>query len=113
MNIDPITILTIVTIFIIALLLLTLGGYKAEQDIYIYQDSFILEAIDELTYEEGDTVTFCCENPDWDSCENDNVIICSGDWTSWTDIHYKGRTRIDCLQEALKDHRKRIQLKAN
>lgn len=107
---DPTVIASIAIVFFI-------GCYLIEYRFSLRQrhdtDSFILAAIEELTYGEGDTVTFCCENPDFDNFASDHIIICNGDWSNWTDVNYTANSRIDCLDKALKDRRQRIQQKAH
>lgn len=59
------------------------------------------EAIDLLTHGEGDMVTFCCKNPDFNGLPNECVIV-NADWTGWQDRAFRADTRAECLVLAVK-----------
>lgn len=58
------------------------------------------QMIDELTDGEGDTLTFCCKNPDFNGLPNECVIVMA-DWTDWKEREFRADTRAECLQAAL------------
>lgn len=58
------------------------------------------EAIDLLTDGEGDTVTFCCRNPDFNGLPNDCVTV-NASWTDWQDRDFRADTRADSLRMAV------------
>lgn len=47
----------------------------------------IICAIDVLRSDEGSTVTFVCDNPDFNDQPNSKVI-CNGAWTGWKDREF-------------------------
>lgn len=55
--------------------------------------------IDALRAEEGATLTFVCDNPDFNGQPN-CLIICAGSWTDWKDRHFPADTIIDALRLA-------------
>lgn len=64
----------------------------------------IEEFIDILTDGEGDTVTFCSRNADFNGLPNDCVIV-NASWTDWEDRVFRADTRADCLRVALETMR--------
>ena len=68
------------------------------------EDSFAL--IDQLTQEEGCAVTLLGANPDFDG--PDYAVLCSGEWTGWSDERYEGQTLNDALRAALEAKRARL-----
>lgn len=58
------------------------------------------ELIDALTDGEGDTVTFCCSNPDFNGLPDECVIV-NASWTNWRDRDFRADTRQACLEMAL------------
>ena len=58
------------------------------------------EAIDALTDGEGDTLTFCCKNPDFNGLPNECVVV-NASWTGWADREFRADTRHLCLLAAL------------
>lgn len=58
------------------------------------------EAIDLLTDGEGDTVAFCCKNPDFNGLPNECVVI-NASWTGWQDRAFRADTRAECLRLAI------------
>ena len=58
------------------------------------------ELIDALTDGEGDTVTFCCKNPDFNGLPNECVTV-NASWTDWQDRDFRADTRQACLEMAL------------
>jgi hypothetical protein len=60
----------------------------------------ILNAIDLLREDEGSSVTFICDNPDFNGQPN-AAVICSGEWTGWQDRRFAADTVIGCLRMAL------------
>lgn len=65
----------------------------------------IVECINILRYEEGDSVTILCDNPDPARAEDNNAIECVGDWTFWRTQRYSGRTLLEALQKAVRAKR--------
>lgn len=55
--------------------------------------------IDCLTDGEGDTVTFCSPNADFNGLPNECVMV-NGGWTDWQDRAFRADTRRQCLLEA-------------
>jgi len=55
----------------------------------------IVQIINDLRGEEGDSVTILCENPD-----GPNAIECNGGWTNWKDKRFEGLTILDALAAA-------------
>jgi hypothetical protein len=53
-----------------------------------------------LTDGEGDTVTFCCSNPDFNGLPNECVSV-NAMWTNWIDRDFRADTRRDCLLAAV------------
>ncbi|CDX20115.1 hypothetical protein MPLA_1190066 [Mesorhizobium sp. ORS 3359] len=60
-------------------------------------------AIDSLRGEEGNSVTFVCDNPDFNGQPNAKVI-CHGAWTEWTDRAFTGDTVGKALAAALAEY---------
>jgi hypothetical protein len=58
------------------------------------------ELIDLLTDGEGDTVTFCCRNPDFNGLPNECVTV-NASWTNWQDHDFRADTREACLRAAV------------
>ena len=59
------------------------------------------QAIDIMTDGEGDTVTFCCKNPDFNGLPNECVIV-NASWTDWQDRAFRADTREECLAMAIR-----------
>lgn len=57
------------------------------------------ELIDLLTDGEGDAVTFCSRNADFNGLPNDCITI-NASWTDWQDRDFRADTRADCLRMA-------------
>jgi hypothetical protein len=49
---------------------------------------------------EGDSITFCSQNADYNFLPNELVIV-NASWTAWADVSFRGHTRRECLQMAL------------
>lgn len=49
---------------------------------------------------EGDTVVFCCSNPDFNGLPNECVSV-NASWTNWTDRDFRADTRRECLIAAV------------
>ena len=64
----------------------------------------VIETIDKLTAEEGDSVTFLSK--DAESFVDVQTIECQGFWTNWKYKRFTGVTWKDCLQQALDDYLK-------
>lgn len=60
----------------------------------------ILNAIDLLREDEGNSLTFVCDNPDFNGQPNAKVI-CNGRWTGWQDREFCADTVIGALRLAL------------
>lgn len=59
----------------------------------------VLDAINALSADEGDSVTILCHNPD----PPPNVAIeCHGWWTGWTDRRFEGECLLDALQAGVR-----------
>jgi len=58
------------------------------------------ELIDLLTDGEGDTVMFCCKNPDFNGMPNECVVV-NASWTEWQDRSFRANTRRECLTLAV------------
>lgn len=65
----------------------------------------ILNAIDLLREDEGNTVTFVCDNPDFNGLPNAR-IVCNGNWTGWEDRVFSADTVMAALQMALAEQMK-------
>lgn len=53
-----------------------------------------------LTDGEGDAVTFCSPNQDFNGLPNECVVV-SASWTGWTDREFRADTREECLRLAV------------
>lgn len=62
--------------------------------------SALIAALDLLTAEEGATVTFCADNPDFNGLPNCCVFV-NASWTDWEDVAFRADTRQECLDHAL------------
>ena len=60
----------------------------------------IVNAIEVLRADEGNSITFVCDNPDFDG-QPAAKVICNGDWTNWADRAFTGDTVFECLGAAL------------
>lgn len=60
----------------------------------------IANAIDVLRDGEGDTITFVCDNPDFNGQPNSKVV-CNGAWTGWVDRGFTGTTAFEALASAV------------
>jgi hypothetical protein len=63
------------------------------------------EFIDLLTDGEGDTLTFCCKNPDFNGLPAECVSV-NASWTGWLDQDFRADTRKECLQQAVEAMRR-------
>jgi len=59
----------------------------------------IMAIVDRLREEEGATVAFCCDNPDFNGLPNCCVIY-NGSATDWQDEHFRADSLIECLELA-------------
>lgn len=59
----------------------------------------IMAIVDRLREEEGATVAFCCDNPDFNGLPNCCVIY-NGSATNWVDEDFRADTLIECLELA-------------
>ncbi len=57
----------------------------------------IVDLIDALRAEEGDSVTILCDNPDAGSA---NAVECNGYWTNWKDRRFEGKSVLEALSAA-------------
>lgn len=62
-------------------------------------NSEIVRLIDELRRDEGDSVTFISDNPDFNGQPN-CAIVCNGDWTGYEDRRFAADTILDALSAA-------------
>lgn len=60
------------------------------------------QLINVLTDGEGDTVTFCCQNPDFNGLPNEAIIV-NASWTNWEDKYFRANTKWECLNLAIQD----------
>ena len=60
----------------------------------------IVDPLNRLRADEGNSVTFICQNPEFD--EADEAIEVSGEWTNWQPRRFTGRTLVECLEAAEK-----------
>lgn len=58
--------------------------------------------LNSLTDGEGDTVTFCSPNPDFNNLPNEAIIVNSS-WTNWEDKYFRANTKLECLELAIED----------
>lgn len=58
----------------------------------------VMALLNELRAGDGDTVTLCCDNPDFEG--PDNVVECCADWTDWKDRRFTGDSLLDALTAA-------------
>ncbi|RUY12614.1 hypothetical protein EOA25_02860 [Mesorhizobium sp. M2A.F.Ca.ET.040.01.1.1] len=66
----------------------------------IARGQWATDAIDSLRGEEGNSITFVCDNPDFNGQPNAKVI-CHGAWTGWADRTFTGDTVGKALAAAL------------
>lgn len=59
--------------------------------------AMLMDRINELRKNEGDSVRILCDNPEGPP---NNAIECCGDWTDWKDRRFVGERLIDCLNDA-------------
>lgn len=55
-----------------------------------------------LTDGEGWSVEFLCPNPEASSKDTEWVVVCRGEWTSWTDKRFLGRRHDHAMSEAVR-----------
>lgn len=60
----------------------------------------IANAIDVLREDEGSTITFVCDNPDFNGRPNAKVICC-GAWTGWAEREFTGASAYEALRRAV------------
>lgn len=58
------------------------------------------QAIDILTDGEGNALTFCCTNPDFNGLPNEAITV-TADWTDWQERYFRADTRAECLALAI------------
>lgn len=58
-----------------------------------------MDLINELREDEGNAVTICCDNPDFNDQPNCKILVC-GEHTNWQDQEYTGDTLYECLSKA-------------
>lgn len=63
----------------------------------------VANAIDVLRDGEGNSITFVCDNPDFNGQPNSKVI-CNGNWTGWKDREFTGVTVFEALGLALAEN---------
>src|SRR6185437_9620991 len=63
----------------------------------------MMRLIDLLRSQEGDEVTICCDNPDFNGQPN-CAVICNGDWTGWEDRRFAADTVLDALSMAATEY---------
>ena len=63
----------------------------------------MMRLIDFLRSQEGDEVTICCDNPDFNGQPN-CAVICNGDWTGWEDRRFAADTVLDALSMAATEY---------
>ena len=74
---------------------------QARRDLHVERErvfSRIMEQhriIERLRSDEGDSVTLCCDNPDFEG-PNNLVMVC-GDWTNRVDRTFEAGTHLDAL----------------
>lgn len=66
----------------------------------------IIACLERLRANEGATVTFLCDNPDFDMLPDRTVVVCD-DWTGWEDRRFGGNSLLEALQAA-EAERKRL-----
>ncbi len=74
----------------------------------------ITRMLNALREEEGATVTFCCDNPDFNGLP-DRCIYCNASFTNWQDLDFRADTLEQCLSMALQaraDHQRQQATKA-
>lgn len=59
----------------------------------------VIELIEQITAEEGASVTFVGSNPDFNGMPNEAVTVIQGE--DWQDVTYRADTLADCLRAAL------------
>lgn len=64
----------------------------------------IVDALNYLREEEGDTVILFSDNPGFDGQPN-RQIDCNGDWTNWADRRFGGDTLLEALEKAADEKR--------
>lgn len=61
----------------------------------------VIPLVEQITAEEGATVTFVCPNPDFNGLPNEVVTVNRG--PDWQDTEYRGDTLADCLRAAIEE----------
>lgn len=59
----------------------------------------VIELVEQITAEEGASVTFVCANPDFNGLPNEAVTVMQGE--DWQEVTYRGDTLAACLQQAI------------
>lgn len=59
----------------------------------------IIDPLNRLREDEGNTVTFLCPNPDFNGLPDEAIEIIA-DWTNWVSWRFSGNTLAECLQSA-------------
>lgn len=61
----------------------------------------IVDPLNRLREDEGNSVTFICPNPDFNG-EPDEAIEVSAEWTNWEPRRFTGQSLAECLKAAEK-----------
>ena len=61
----------------------------------------VIPLIEQITVEEGASVTFVCANPDFNGLPNEAVTVFQGE--DWQEVTYRDDTLADCLRAALEN----------
>lgn len=59
----------------------------------------VIERVEQITAEEGASVTFVCANRDFNGLPNEAVTVMQGE--DWQEVTYRGDTLAACLQQAI------------
>lgn len=90
--ISTIILLSIGMLFGVGLLFVTVP-------LHILEASLIATKLKILLSDEGDSITFTSDNPDFGG--PNTIVICCGSWTDWKDLPFSGDNRIECLKDAV------------
>lgn len=63
----------------------------------------VIPLVEQITAEEGATVAFACQNPDFNGLPNEAVTVVRG--PDWQEVTYRADTLAECLTAALASHR--------
>jgi hypothetical protein len=74
-----------------------INGYRFEPH---GRANVIWAAIEQLTAEEGCSVTVLCANPDFNG-QPQHAIDCNGDWTGWADQRFAHDNHVECFRMAV------------